>query len=104
MVAREKGIVDFLNSPAVGGVRDLFIQSRPANLAVSFNAGHDAIGRFLWRLPLPFDVESVELSPGPDGLVHATVGLVIDDDPPFASRTGGSPEPQWARNPFAEPR
>jgi len=87
-----------LDSPAVGGVKDLAIEtgtsvegsldpriglfgrqlvSTPVTL--SFDARYDQIGRFFWNLrmlPTTFELRSVELTPGSAASMHASVVLL----------------------------
>jgi hypothetical protein len=96
---------DLLSSPVIGGVQDLSIRSAANELAVTFDASHGQVGRFFWTLPtqpVSFDVRSVELTPGAEGLVHAAIALVAHNQerrPPALPAERGL-EPQWKRNPF----
>jgi len=95
-----------LDSPAVGGVRDLSFDKDPEDVKLTFDARPDQIGRFFWTLPtLPaFDVRSLELSPGAEGLVHVTVALRAhkQDDRVAAPLAESGSEPRWSRNPFTQ--
>ena len=90
-----------LNSPAVGGVSNVSIETgAPEKTAsdsiarlfsptvvqtpvtVTFDARYEQIGRFFWNLrvlPTTFDLQSVELTPGdpsPGGVMRAKVSLL----------------------------
>lgn len=88
-----------VNSPAVGGVADLAIETgAPVEgsldpriglfgrqlvatpVTMSFDARYDQIGRFFWNLrmlPTTFELRSVELTPGSPSAMHASVVLFV---------------------------
>ena len=95
-----------LNSPAVGGVSNLSIETGPSAdgagdsaikllarrvehtpVVMTFDARHDQIGRFFWNLrsmPTVFDLRSVELIPGAEslrGVMRAKVLLHVYQRP-----------------------
>lgn len=102
-------VTALLNSPAVGGVSKLSIESGapvdgpvdsmarrfPTTVAqmpvtVTFDAGYEQIGRFFWNLrvlPTTFDLRSVELIPltaSRGGLLRAKVSLLAFHRPETA--------------------
>lgn len=104
-----------LDSPAVGGVSNLGIETgvpedapadstarlfsqtlRQTPLTLSFDARYEQVGRFFWNLralPTTFTLKSVELTPATAErpMMHATVSFVVFHRPgpnkPLASRT-----------------
>lgn len=78
-----------LNSPAVGGVADLSIETGAATfgpqlvstpVTMSFDARYDQIGRFFWNLrtlPTTFELRSVQLTTGRAPSTHASVVLFV---------------------------
>lgn len=93
-------IVSLANSPSVGGVTNLSIETAAAvdgpidprialfrqpvaytALTVTFDASYDRIGRFFWNLrtlPSTFELRSVELTPAPaTALMHTRLVLFV---------------------------
>jgi hypothetical protein len=123
-----------LNSPAVGGVSSLSIETgAPSDgpidsivglfsskvthtpVTVTFDARYEQIGRFFWNLrllPTTFDLQSLEVEPGPSpraALMHTKVSLLVFHRPEAAPlRSVTQPQtvdvitvPEWRRDPFA---
>ena len=99
-----------LNSPAVGGVANLVIETGapedgpvdsmiqvfsrtvvPTLVTLTFDARYEQIGRFFWNLrvlPTTFDLQSVELMPSAAsraGLMRAKVSLLVFHRPEMAA-------------------